>query len=245
MIRGLFGPCGAAFVFAMLGAVMAGRDARDDMLKLTGLATSQEFYSSSTIPGDHFSHSLGLGGPFLGSLNGTTLSSVYCVDIPRSIGITGNYAATVATDGTIHGSSVPNAGAIAWLIVNLGPTSTTPDQLNALQAAIWRTEYGTAYQLDGADNGLSGNKATVITDYQADLTALGSHALPAGSLLWLSPFNSNGSEAQGLEAIAPVPEPSALALAGIGCVLALAFALKARPRLAPSRGIDGEPSNPG
>ena len=228
MRRGIFGPCRATFVFAILAAVAAGRDARADMLSLTGLATSQEFYSSSTIPGDHFTQSLGLGGPFLGSLDGTHLSSLYCVDIPRSIGITGNYTATVSTSGIIHGSAVPNAGAIAWLIVNLGPTATTPDQLNALQAAIWRTEYGSEYQLDGADNGHSGNKASVIADYKADLVALGSHTLPVSSLLWLSPFNSNGSQAQGLAAINPVPEPSSVALIGLGGVLSLALVRKKR-----------------
>ena len=227
MTRGIFGPCRGAFVIALLAGVGAGRGARADVLSLTGLETFQEFYSSSTIPGDHFSHELGLGGPFVGSLDGHPLSSIYCVDIPRTINVVGNYTTTVTDDGTIHGAAVANAGAIAWLIAELGPSATTPDQLNALQAAIWRTEYGTAYQLDGADNGLGGNSATVIADYQADLAALGSNTLPVSTLTWLSPFNSDRSEAQGLAA---VPEPSSLALVVLGLAAGIGRARPPSPR---------------
>src|SRR5205085_4104396 len=70
--------------------------------------------------------------------------------LPISLDITANFDffggsasypnATVTADGTTYGSAVPNAGAISWLVTNIGPTATTPEQQDALQAAIWRTE---------------------------------------------------------------------------------------------------------
>jgi hypothetical protein len=89
----------------------------------------------------------------------------------------------VTTDGTTFGTTVPNAGAIAWLLTNRGPTASSVDQQGALQAAIWRMEYGsTGFQLDGADNSNDPgyNDLNLIADDQADIAALGSQTAPVG-----------------------------------------------------------------
>ncbi len=125
------------------------------------------------------------GGNFLGTLNSTThLSATYCVTINNGISIPGSFNATVTNYGAVYGDIVPNAGAIAWLVTNLGPTATTADQQNALQAAIWYEEYPPAngkpdFQLDGVNgSNPEGNDATLIADYNTDLsTARNSHRL--------------------------------------------------------------------
>ncbi len=150
------------------------------------------------------------GGNFMGTLNGTThLSATYCVTINSGISIPGSFNATVTSYGAVYGDIVPNAGAIAWLVTNLGPTATTGDQEDALQAAIWYEEYppvnGTPnFQLDGVNNSNpEGNDATLIADYHNDLSALGTHTAPVGSVDWISPIEANeqANQDQGLVAL--------------------------------------------
>jgi hypothetical protein len=157
------------------------------------------------------------GGNFLGTLDGTTpLTASYCVSIDLDIFLTTYDNATVTNDGTIYGSAVPQAGAISWILTNLGPAATTPEQQDALQAAIWRTEYGIGFQLDGVDNNHFEPpiNATIAPIYQADLAALGNNAAPVGTVAWISPGAnpySPSSEGQGLVALtgtltSPPPE---------------------------------------
>ena len=132
------------------------------------------------------------GGNFLGTLNSTQLTSTYCVNIDEQLNsLPTTYSnAAVTSDGTAYGMAVPNAGAIAWLITNLGPAATTTTDQDALQAAIWRTEYGpSGFQLDGVDNtnGAPAFNATVGVPYQADLAALGSNTEPVSMISWISP----------------------------------------------------------
>jgi hypothetical protein len=150
-------------------------------------------------PGRLFSESLS-GGDYLGTLSGTSLLSTYSLDdqdeldnhiFPRA----GTYSAAVTNDGTAFGSAVANAGAIAWLLTNIGPTAHTVDAQAALQAAIWREEYGlSSFQLDGADNNTSDdnpNDPTLIADYKADIAALGSKTAPLSSVFWISPTDTS------------------------------------------------------
>ncbi len=170
----------------------------------TGSAVSPYGPPGKLFPGQTFD-----GGDYLGTLNGTTAVSTYSLDdefglngheVPRP----GNYDATVTNDGTAFGTPVPNAGAIAWLLTNIGPTAHTEVAQAALQAAIWRLEYGLSnFQLDGADNNASDdipNDPTLIADYKADFAALGTNTAPASSVLWISPTdpNSGGSPVQAL-----------------------------------------------
>jgi hypothetical protein len=152
------------------------------------------------------------GGDFKGTLDGTSLRASYCVDIQDSIYLANYNNASANHNGTIYGASIPNAGAISWLITNLGPSATTPDQQSALQAAIWRTEYGNNFQFNGVDNngGRLDENFVIAPMYQADLAALGNNAAPIGAATWISPgTNANSTRAQGLVAVeAAVPPPS-------------------------------------
>jgi hypothetical protein len=131
------------------------------------------------------------GGNFLGTLNGNVpLTASYCVNINQNLFPNNTYAnAVVTSDGTTYGAAVPHADAIAWLLTHLGPTATTPEQQDALQAAIWRTEYGDGFQLDGVDNTNAAPRinSTIAPIYKADLAALGSNTAPVSSVTWISP----------------------------------------------------------
>ena len=148
------------------------------------------------------------GGNFLGTLDGTSLTATYCTDINATISPPVTYPnAVVTSDGTIYGTAVANAGQIAWLVDNLGPTAKTPEQQDALQAAIWRTEYGTTFQLDSVDNtnGAPAFNMTIGPIYMADLAALGANFDPLNAVSWISPGSSTGSGMdQGLVAVPPV-----------------------------------------
>jgi PEP-CTERM motif/Thioester domain len=161
------------------------------------------------------------GGNFTGStgiVNGkaTTFTEVYCVDLFDTISNNTTYNATYSVTGVVNGHTVNNAGAIAWLITNLAPTATTATQDEALQAAIWKTEYGTNFTLLTNDN-----SSALDADYSSDLTALGSHTVAVDSVYWVSSINSNRSDAQGQVALDPtpaVPEPGTLSLFGTGII---------------------------
>jgi hypothetical protein len=183
-----------------------------------------EFSATYVVDGEITPSTIG-GGNFLGTLNTTPLSATYCLDTDLGLGVPNTFsAATVTHDATVWGQTVPNAGKISWLLTNIGPTATTPEQQDALQAAIWNVEYGTAltpsggFQLDGADNNRGAfieggySAAKLVADYKADLAALGNKTAPISDVLWVTPnpdtgyppSRGNGS-AQGLVALAVQP----------------------------------------
>jgi hypothetical protein len=161
------------------------------------------------------------GGNFAGStgiVNGkaTTFTEVYCVDLFDTISNNTTYNATYSTTGVVNNHTVNNAGEIAWLITNLAPTDTTATQDEALQAAIWKTEYGSSFSLLTNDN-----SSALDTDYANDLLALGNNTAAVNSVLWVSSVNSNRTDAQGQVAYDPapaVPEPGTLSLFGTGII---------------------------
>jgi hypothetical protein len=149
------------------------------------------------------------GGNFLGTLNGSALKATYCVEIDLYIEPGTTYSnAAVTNNGTVYSAAVPNAGAVSWLIQNIGPTATTPEEQDALQAAIWRAEYGSEFQLDGVDNdnGAPSFNSTIGPIYQNDLAALGNHTAPVANVDWISPGpNPDTTEGQGLVALGNAP----------------------------------------
>lgn len=154
------------------------------------------------------------GGNFLGKLDNVPLLHTYCVIIDQNIHTNTTYANASATrDGRTYGAAVPNAGAVAWLMRNIAPTATSVVQQAALQAAIWRAEYGAGFELDGVDNenGAPAFNTAIAATYQADLAALGTNTALVDSVLWVSPGPNPGlppSQGQGIVAIPgdpPVP----------------------------------------
>ena len=157
------------------------------------------------------------GGNFLGTYNTTTLSSSYGLnpEIPLTVG-SEYYGVTATNNGTVYGSNVPHAGAVTWLVVNLGPAAnmgTAPEQeikQDALQAAIWRTEFGNNFQLDGVDNSqpLTPVNAEIESTYLADLSALDSNTLPVGYAMWFSPDSIGTLSTQQAEGVVALPTAS-------------------------------------
>jgi hypothetical protein len=151
----------------------------------------------------------------------------------------------VTKDGAIYGTAVPNAGAVSWLLFNLAPGATTAIQQDALQAAIWRTEYGTSFQLDGVDNtnGAPSINATIGSIYRADLAALGSNTAPVSAVSWISPGANPGlppSHGQGLVALTGLPpKPTPPNVTGI------AVASRSRLGLLSFKITSSEALNPG
>ncbi len=174
-------------------------------LELAGLAGNNIFEGVPVAAGNLF-----------GTYGNTALSSTYGLNPEFGIDVgTSYYSATETNNATINGNAVANAGAITWLLVNFGPTATTVLDQDALQAAIWRTEFGENFELDGVDNSVpispSSVNAQIAATYQADLAALGSNTLPVSDALWISPFSSaipQSSQAEGLVALDPGPAPA-------------------------------------
>jgi hypothetical protein len=199
-------------------------------LTLTLAAHADSFTTGSYESGNSTSASMnftyngnamsGAGGNLAGStgvVNGvaTSFPEVFCVDLNDEISLNTTYAATYTRTGVVNGSTVNNAGAIAWLIDNLSSSATTTAQNEGLQAAIWETEYGSAFVL------ASNTSSSILSAYNADLTALGSKTAAVNSVVWMSPTNSNGSYAQGqvaVDPLSPVPEPGTLTLLGTGAL---------------------------
>jgi len=160
-----------------------------------------------------------------GVINGQafTFSQTFCVDLYDDIYLNTTYSATYTPTGIVKGVTVNNAGEIAWLVVNLGPFDTTTAQNEGLQAAIWSVEYpGLFTFLPGSNN------AAVDAAYSADLSALGNNSAPVNSVAWMTPVNSNGTNAQAQVVLAVTPEPSSLPLLGTGLCAVAAFVQRRR-----------------
>jgi hypothetical protein len=161
------------------------------------------------------------GGNFLGTLNGTTpLTASYCVNINQELHLTTYRQASVSYDGKTYSAAVPNAGAISWLLTQFGQTAKTPEEQDALQAAIWRAEYGAGFQLDGVDNdnNLYPINATIAPLYRNYLAALGNHTAPVDSVTWISPGANPdyyATRGQGLAALEVTPDVAVSRLAWV------------------------------
>src|SRR5208337_594671 len=71
-------------------------------------------------------------------LNGELLPYLYCAQVNVSILPGHTYSTAVTFDGKFFGSTVPNAGEVAYLLNTYAPSATTSDQEGGLQAAIWK-----------------------------------------------------------------------------------------------------------
>ena len=179
----------AAAIFTMSGAA-----AHADSLSV---GTSVSSFAFSIKDNGHTTAEDEGGGNFVGTtaiINNkpVSFSAVYCVDLFDDIDNGGNYDLSSDTKGVVNGSKVNNAADIAWLIINLSAGADTRTESEALQAAIWATEYN-GNGFSSPEFILSGN-SPLWTDYHNDITLL-DNAIAHGKvnsgliadLDWLSP----------------------------------------------------------
>ena len=162
----------------------------------------------------------GAAGDFQNStLNGNALPWLYCVDVLHTVSPPGHFpSASVSSTGVVNGSTVNNANEIAYVLLHYG--SNLSNQ-GAVQAAIWKLEYG------GSINYISGDGT--LSDASTYVSAAQSYSGPSlvSQLDWLT-LTSN-CQTQGLVADPPsvaVPEPSTLAIAGLAGLGMLLYARK-------------------
>jgi hypothetical protein len=165
------------------------------------------------------------GGALTVTLNGATLTNVYCVDPFTEIyantwynQTTANYTGTIITEPLISNITEEQ---IAWLMETYATSAASNvDQQSALQAAIWSLE-----GLSVASNPLYSD---LMNNY---LGSIGTNTYPVSDLLWINPSQNGPDHEQGFAALissnpsvpdlATVPEPSSLTLFGLGAVALL------------------------
>src|SRR6266853_4475116 len=115
---------GARWTAAMLGSALACllsmSPAYASMLSIHSNSSNLSMLNLTTTAGPLPKEVINgnvLGGDITpASLDGMPLPFMYCVDASRDIFVPGTYAATVTSNGTIHGTAVAHADQVAWLL---------------------------------------------------------------------------------------------------------------------------------
>ncbi|HEY7329956.1 MAG TPA: PEP-CTERM sorting domain-containing protein [Gemmataceae bacterium] len=182
----------------------------------TSLTVGEGGYNlSATYNGNNFTSPI---GNWTGTFGSQNLAYIYCVDLAGQIQVPGTYNATATNNGTIFGNSnpIPNVGVVAALLDKYAAADTGAsrvDQSAALQAAVWKTEFGSQFSFNlGAQSSAFQSAYNTYIAY-ANTNPSGN----IGNYQWLSPYDSNGNSTQGLAApgVGATPEPSSLVLMGV------------------------------
>lgn len=196
------------------------------------------------------------GGVFGATLDGIPLAATYCLDIRNDIYGWTNYTSIVNQTGHVYGNSNPeiNAGAIGWLVANVGleyaPGSPYQAATAGLQALIWELVSPNTYSPQGLQTFhfvAASNSQAVVNGYNYALGKL--NAAAGGSnnyasldawktaVSWITPYpglhGSLYAQAQvgampGAHPNVAVPEPSSLALLCLGGIGSAVGALRRR-----------------
>ena len=188
------------------------------------LATPFTYTSYSVAPLDQNVNITGPGGfsETAGSgqilLEGTSLVPAWCIDIFDTITASGTYALGPSADASNNGTAPPVPSSAALTTAMVGEIGALMDYGNAhindnsnvssgTQIAIWTTEYaGLGYSFDGST--AANQEAT---------TLLGMTLTPDLNWFTLTSIDSQGlATNQGLATPDPVPEPTSMAILGVG-----------------------------
>jgi len=227
----------AMAALALVASLAFSSQARADTLTLGGtagpqitLSATSPYDPSQTVQGGNVPNST------LASNGAGYLPWVYCVDLQHNITIPGTYdLTTTTTTGIVNGAQVGGSTTVsdqvAYLLVNYGSSAITSTE-GALQAAIWTLEYGAGTVSSISTDGTIAQMNAYVADAQAHYT-VGERA----DVTWLTPNKTGGSPPyQGLVTITNlqiqsiVPEPSTLAIAGLGALGFLGYGWKLRKR---------------
>ncbi len=134
-------------------------------------------------------------------------------------------------------------GRAAWLVDTFGAGLTTNAQRALLQIAVWKADYSsstdTVAQYENVTSGSEyiNNTVSNLTTAQlntingyltASVVAGGGSTYATASALWVDFQNYNGSHTQDQIIGVPVPEPSALAIAGLGALGMIGYGIRRR-----------------
>lgn len=177
-----------------------------------------------------------------------SIGSVDKLDPLTGTGLTGplpltNAYASGSTD-VLNGTSawqLAGFGRAAWLVDTFGGTVTTNAQRALLQIAVWKADYSsstdTVAQYENVTQGsekiwdtwdFTSQQLNTIDGYLAASVAAGGGTYATASATWVDFSNYNGNHTQDQLIAVPVPEPSALAIAGLGALGMIGYGTRRR-----------------
>jgi len=158
-----------------------------------------------------------------------------------------NVYGTGSTDVGTSPWQLAGFGRAAWLVDTFGGSLTTDAQRALLQIAVWKADYSSqndtanfanvlagteyvtnTYNFHSDPGGLTSTQISTIDGYLAASVAAGGGTYATASATWVDFSNYNGNHTQDQLIAVPVPEPSALAIAGLGALGMIGYGTRRR-----------------